>query len=158
MKINFISLLLLALLAGCGSHEDPILPTTTVLISSTTSPATGTVSSLTTVATTDSTGRTLLAQGRFMNNVHVVSGAVQLYEKAGKRTLVFTDFNTDAGPDLRIYIAETTSLRNFLEVTRLEQTGNFTIELPPTADPSKQRYVLIWCKAFSVLFGNAALQ
>lgn len=81
-----------------------------------------------------------------------------VYEKAGGRTLVFTNFKTDGGPDLRIYVAENTDLRNFVELTKLSNSGNFSMDLPASIDPKKQRYVLIWCKAFSVLFGNAELK
>jgi hypothetical protein len=108
--------------------------------------------------TFDPTGQTLLARGTFVSNVHTTSGGVRLYEKDGKRTLVFQDFKTDAGPDLRIYLSETTSVRNFIEIARLDASGNFFVPLPGPANPSQQRFVLIWCKAFSVLFGNAELK
>lgn len=97
-------------------------------------------------------------KGNFMSNVHATSGMVNVVEKGGKRSLVFTDFKTDAGPDLRIYLAENTALRNFIDVAKLDKSGNFTIELPDTVDPAKQKFVIIWCKPFSVLFGNAELK
>lgn len=134
------------MLAGCQSKKE-------MDITATTNP--------TTVIKTepvDVSGQKLLSQGAFMSNVHPTSGTVKLYEKAGKRTLVFTDFKTDGGPDLRIYLAETTGLRNFTELTKLDASGNFSIALPAETDPTQQRYVLIWCKAFSVLFGNAELK
>lgn len=149
-----LSLLLLGLLAGCQSKtEDTIIPVTPV--TSTTPPASSTTSGSTLF---DATGHILLSQGMFMNNVHAVSGQVKLYEKAGKRTLVFDNFRTDGGPDLRIYLAENTSLRNFIEVTRLNASDHLEVELPTDADPARQRFVLIWCKAFSVLFGSAELK
>jgi hypothetical protein len=43
-------------------------------------------------------------------------------------------------------------------VSRLENNGTFSVGLPAGADPSKQRFVIIWCKAFSVLFGSAELK
>ncbi len=95
----------------------------------------------------------------FMSNVHPTSGTVSVQTANGKQTLVFTNFRTDGGPDLRIYLAENTGLRNFIEVSRLTSTsGTFSVELPATADPARQRFVIIWCKAFSVLFGNAELK
>lgn len=106
----------------------------------------------------DPTGQTLLGKGPFMGNVHPTSGEVKLYEKAGRRTLVFENFKTDGGPDLRIYLSETTGVLNFIEVAKLTASGSFFVELPAQAGPAKQRFVLIWCKAFSVLFGNAELK
>lgn len=109
-------------------------------------------------AAIDTTGQKLLAKGAFVNAVHTVKGTVSLYEKGGKRTLVFTDFSTDGGPDLRIYVAEDKALTNFLEVTKLTTTGNFALDLPTGYDPTRHKTVLVWCKAFSVLFGAATLQ
>lgn len=139
------------LLAGCQSKEMDVLP---VANPGTTTP----VSTTNPPETIDVSGQKLLSQGTFMSNVHPTSGTVKLYEKDGKRTLIFTDFKTDGGPDLRIYLAETTGVRNFIELTKLNAGGNFSVELPADADPARQRYVLIWCKAFSVLFGNAELK
>ncbi|WP_138990925.1 DM13 domain-containing protein [Larkinella sp. C7] len=106
----------------------------------------------------DATGQQLLVEGMFMNNVHTVKGTVKVYDKAGKRTILFENFSTDGGPDLRIYLAEDTSLTNFIEVQKLTNTGSFFLEAPASFDPARQRTILIWCKAYSVLFGHAKLQ
>nr|WP_293843407.1 DM13 domain-containing protein [uncultured Arsenicibacter sp.] len=108
--------------------------------------------------TFDSTGRQLVASGTFRNGVHTVSGTVKLYEKSGKQTLVFTNFATDGGPDLRIYLAADTQAGNFTEVQRLTTTGNFYVDLTTPLRLDQQRFVLIWCKQFSVHFGNAELK
>ncbi len=134
----------LALLPSCQSSQSVNPVSTTTATTSTTA--------------FDLAGQTLLGQGTFASNAHITSGTVKLYEKAGKRTLTFTDFKTDSGPDLRIYLAENTATLNFIEVTKLDKTGTFSVELPTGADPVKQKYVLIWCKAFSVLFGNSELK
>ncbi len=108
--------------------------------------------------TFDSTGRQLIASGVFRNGVHSVSGIVKLYEKAGKQSLVFTNFTSDGGPDLRIYLAADTQAGNFTEVQRLTANGNFYIDLTTPVRLDQQRFVLIWCKQFSVHFGNAELK
>ena len=150
---SFALILGLGLLVGCGSkQEQEIAP---AIVNTGTKPP---VNAANPTQTFDVAGQNLLTQGTFMGNAHPTGGTIKLYEKAGKRTLVFTDFRTDGGPDLRIYLAETTGVRNFIEVTKLNATGNFFVELPAEADPTRQRYVLIWCKAFSVLFGNAELK
>lgn len=148
--LSIALLLLTGVLAGCRSIEANVDPTPVVV----TTPQSSTT---TTRSTIDSTGQLLRSKGMFMNGVHTVRGTVKVYEKDGKQSLVFTDFQSDGGPDLRIYLAENTGLRNFIEVSRLTSSGNFSVELPAGADPAKQRYVLIWCKAFSVLFGTAEL-
>lgn len=106
----------------------------------------------------DVVGQKLLAQGDFMSNVHTTSGNVKLYEKDGRRTLVFENFKTDGGPDLRIYLSEDKAVSKFVEVSNKVNLGNYFVELPAAADYKTQRFVLIWCKQFSVLFGNAELK
>jgi uncharacterized membrane protein YphA (DoxX/SURF4 family) len=108
--------------------------------------------------TFDLTGQTLLVSGIFASNVHTTKGTAKVYEKAGKRTLVMEGFTTDGGPDLRIYLADGTTFTSFVEVGKLTATGNFFVEVPSTYDPAKHGFVLIWCKQFSVLFGNAPLK
>lgn len=157
--ISFAFLLSLGLLAGCTTTEETIEPaatTGTKPVSSTMTVGTTPPTSTTTTPGQTLPGQTL--QGMFVSNVHATSGTVSVVEKDGKRTLVFTNFRTDGGPDLRIYLAENTGLRNFIEVSKLDNSGNFSVELPAVANPASQRYVLIWCKAFSVLFGNAELK
>ncbi len=105
----------------------------------------------------DPTGQTSVAEGNFMSNVHPTSGSVKLYQKAGKYTLVFENFKTDSGPDLRIYLSEDKVASKYVEISNKVNVGNYYVELPANADPKTQKYVLIWCKQFSVLFGNAAL-
>lgn len=110
-------------------------------------------------STFDATGQTLLYQGTFKNAVHPTSGTVRVYEdKDKKRTLVFENFKTDAGPDLRIYLAEDKSVSNFIQVTNEVKNGNSSVAIPVNANLQKQNYVLIWCKQFSVLFGAAQLK
>lgn len=142
-----ISFFLIAGLSACSKPADPVPDTTT-----------GTTTPGNSVATTDTTGRKLLLQGSFVNAVHVVKGTVKVYEQGGSRKLTFTDFSTEGGPDLRIYVAEDAALTNFIEVSKLTQTGNFSVDLPASYSPSQHKAVLIWCKAFGVLFGSATLK
>lgn len=71
--------------------------------------------------------------------------------------LSFTDFKTSNGPDLRVYLAEDTKATNFVEITDKVENGNKTYDIPGTVDLEKQKFVLIWCKAFSVSFGSSEL-
>ena len=145
-------LLLVFSLAACVKSPE-LTP-----VGTTTTPGTTVPSSTTTSTTFDPNGQKLLAQGTFVNGVHPVKGTVAIYEKNGRRTLVFTDFATESGPDLRIYVAEDAALTNFIEVTKLTTTGSFFVDLPAGYNPTQHKAVLIWCKAFSVLFGSAPLK
>jgi hypothetical protein len=98
--------------------------------------------------------------GTFMNGTHPTSGKVEVIEDKNdksKKYLSFTDLKSDAGPDLRIYLAEDTKAKGFVEVAKLTKTGTFLVEIPTAAMLDKQKYVLIWCQDFSVLFGSAKL-
>ncbi len=103
---------------------------------------------------------TLLLSGSFMTEAHTTTGTAKIFEdnKTKKQSLVFEGFKTDAGPDLRIYLAEDTKAKNFVEVTDKVKNGDTTLEIPTTFDAKKQIYVLIWCKQFGVLFGSAKLK
>lgn len=98
-------------------------------------------------------------KGAFMNGVHPTSGNVKVVKDTdGSQNLVFENFKTDSGPDLRVYLAEDKMAKNFVEVALLTKSGTFTIKLPTNAQPEQRNYVLIWCRQFSVLFGSAELQ
>lgn len=99
--------------------------------------------------------------GAFVSGAHTTSGTVNVVidsKDPSKKYLVFDGFKTDAGPDLRVYLAEDTKSTNFTEVTSVVTNGSFTLQIPSTANLDKQKFVLIWCKQYSVLFGSAALK
>ncbi|MES2798220.1 MAG: DM13 domain-containing protein, partial [Bacteroidota bacterium] len=102
-----------------------------------------------------------ISSGTFMNGVHPTSGKVEIVlDKIDtkKKYLSFTGFKTDAGPDLRIYLSEEVKPTNYSEVSKLTKSGDFLVELPSSASPDKQKYVLIYCQKYSVLFGSAKLE
>ena len=108
--------------------------------------------------TMDFSGQKLLLEGKFVNDAHPTSGTAKIYEaKDGKRTLVFESLKSDAGPDLRIYIANDKAITNFVELSNKVENGNKMYDIPAKVDLSKQKFILIWCKQFSVLFGHAEL-
>jgi hypothetical protein len=99
--------------------------------------------------------------GTFSNGVHAVSGTVKVVADktdAKKKYLSFENFKTDAGPDLYVYLAEDKNAKGFITVMKLDKTGTFVFDVPTNADLTKQKYVLIWCQQFTVLFGSAKLE
>ncbi|GGD68251.1 hypothetical protein GCM10011514_35410 [Emticicia aquatilis] len=109
---------------------------------------------------TDLQNQTIILQGTFTSGVHTTSGKVFIYEDKNKNySLVFENFKTDAGPDLRIYLAEDKVLTNFTQITdKVNTNGSYILPIPASVDLKKQTTVVIWCKAFSVLFGSASLK
>ena len=73
--------------------------------------------------------------------------------------LRFENFRATNGPDLYVYLATDNSASDFVDLGRLKgNIGNQNYEIPEGTDLSKHDTVLIWCKAFSVLFGSAKLE
>jgi Electron transfer DM13 len=100
-----------------------------------------------------------LFKGTFTSGAHTTTGSVKIIEKADmKKYLVFENLVSDAGPDLRIYLSNDKNASNFTELTADVKNGNYELSIPTTADLSAQKYVLVWCKQFSVLFGSAELK
>ena len=63
------------------------------------------------------------------------------------------------GPDLYVYLSTDKSAVDFVNLGRLKaNNGNQNYDIPPGTDLSKYDTALIWCKAFSVLFGSAELK
>ena len=101
----------------------------------------------------------VLFSGTFTSGAHTTTGDVKLIQSAdSKKYLVFGSLKTDAGPDLRIYLAEDKTAKVYTEITSTVINGNTKIEVPSAANTTTQKTVLIWCKQYSVLFGSAGLQ
>jgi hypothetical protein len=82
-----------------------------------------------------------------------------VYTKNGTKSLVFTNFNTDNGPDLRVYLSRSNTNVDFTEIGLLKSTsGNFYYSIDTTINTADYNHVLIWCEDFSALFGSAQLQ
>ena len=102
----------------------------------------------------------MLSRGSFMRGSHATSGTVRIVKDSSERRfLVFENFSTDNGPDLRVWLSRNTSAAQYQEVGKLTAVaGNFSYELAANIDPAVYNHVLIWCEDFSVLFGYAILQ
>ncbi len=109
--------------------------------------------------TPDTTNKTELFRGTFVGNSYNTSGTVKVVEDEAKnRFLVFENFKTDAGPDLRLYLSKDLSASSFTELSNEVKNGNYQVAIPASVNLSNQKFVLICCKQFSVLFGNAELK
>jgi Electron transfer DM13 len=156
MKNTFLILLLLLSIFACQKAEVKPIETTPTGTTTTTKPD-GTTT--TTTGGFNTAGQTLLFSGDFTTGAHTTTGKAKIYEDKNKvRTLVFEGFKTDAGPDLRIYMAEDNKTTNFIQIADKVTNGDNNYELSSKVDLSKQKNVLIWCKSFSVLFGSSTLK
>ncbi len=103
---------------------------------------------------------TIVSSATFSSGSHTTSGSVKvLRDAAGKNQLLFENFRTDNGPDLRVWLAPNNNASTYQEVGLLKAiSGNFSYELGASINYSTNNRVLIWCEDFSVLFGFAVLQ
>ncbi len=104
--------------------------------------------------------REAVAQGNFVASAHEVAGNVKIIREAGRGDYIsFEDFETVNGPDLFIYLATDTTAEDFVNLGEIKATrGNVNYEIPAGTDLEKYDTVLVWCRAFSVLFSYAELE
>ncbi len=109
-------------------------------------------------------GNVLVASGEFTPIAHTGSGTAAIVELPnGERKLTLTDFATDNGPDLRVYLATEdpdtgAELGEFEDLGALAgNVGDQQYDVPGAIDIDRFSKVVIWCRAFSVGFTSAQL-
>jgi Electron transfer DM13 len=109
-------------------------------------------------------GNIQVAAGSFESIAHSGTGNAAIVElPSGKRMLTLTDFETDSGPDLRLYVSTgnpaSGDLGDFEDLGALKgNIGNQQYELPAGLSLDRYSTVVVWCRAFSVAFTSAALE
>lgn len=106
-----------------------------------------------------------LARGRFVALSHPGSGTAAVVElPGGRRKLTLTEFETDNGPDLRVYLstedpAQGGELGDFEDLGALRgNVGDQQYDIPMNVSLDRFHNVVIWCRAFSVGFTSASLE
>jgi hypothetical protein len=118
------------------------------------------------MAATDAKPRNVrLRSGRFESVRHPAAGTATAIRLArGGRVLTLTGFEVDNGPDLRLYLVagparEEDEVRDFVDLGALKgNRGDQQYELPRGVDLGRHATVVVWCRAFSVLFARAPLR
>ncbi len=90
---------------------------------------------------------------------HNAEGVAKVINLADGRTFLrLENLKATNGPDLYVYLSTDKDASDIVNLGRLKgNIGNQNYEIPAGTDLSKYDTVLIWCKAFSVLFGSAKL-
>ena len=90
---------------------------------------------------------------------HKADGIAKIISLADGRTFLrLENLKTTNGPDLYIYLSVGKDTSDIVNLGMLKgNIGNQNYEIPTGTDLSKYNTVLIWCKAFSTLFGSAKL-
>ena len=90
---------------------------------------------------------------------HMVAGVAKIINLEDGRTFLrLESLKATNGPDLYVYLATGTDSSDIVNLGKLKgNIGNQNYEIPSGTDLAKFNTVLIWCKAFSTLFGSANL-
>ena len=93
------------------------------------------------------------------DGIHHAEGvAKEISTEDGSKFIRFENFKVTNGPNLYVYLATDNSTSDFVDLGVLKANiGNQNYEIPEGTDLAKYKTVVIWCKAFSVLFGSAEL-
>jgi len=110
-------------------------------------------------------GPKVLSMGQLqrVDDLHRGTGPVSLIELDGKTYLRFDDVAIQNGPDLHVYLARgmggAYDGSRDLYLGALKATnGSFNYELPAGTPLADYRSVVVWCRAFTVLFTWADLR
>ena len=99
---------------------------------------------------------TFVGAGDGFHNAEGVAKLIQVGD--GTNILRLENLKATNGPDLYVYLSPDKTASDFVSLGRLKgNMGNQNYEIPNGTNLTKYNNVLIWCRAFSVLFGSAQL-
>ena len=94
--------------------------------------------------------------GNGFHNAEGVGKIIQLAD--GTDILRLENFKATNGPDLYVYLSTDKTNADIVNLGRLKgNIGNQNYLIPAGTDITKYNTALIWCRAFSVIFGSAQL-
>ena len=127
------------LLVNCSNEEDPISEKADEVIEE------------------EMVEMTTNVMGDFISGAHPTSGKASTDNK--KNELIFSNFKTDNGPKLLVYLSTDVDATAFVNLGDLKGIeGDFTYVIPNDTDLEKYKIVNIWCVDFLVSFGHAELK
>lgn len=119
------------------------------------------------IATAATQQREVLLSGEFSGfEGHSGEGTARILREDGRLVLEFDGFRTDRGPQLEVWIAEDSVTSNAegkaasrITLGRLQgaRVASQRYELPADLDLGAVGSIVIWCRAFGVLFASADL-
>jgi hypothetical protein len=105
-----------------------------------------------------------LSRGAFSPLEHPGAGTAAVVRLAdGGHVLTLTDFSTDNGPDLRVYLTAGDpigggDIGEFVDLGALKgNVGDQQYDIPADVDLGRYPNAVVWCRAFAVGFTSAPL-
>jgi hypothetical protein len=124
-----------------------------------------TVSPSSSITTTSAAGlNNSIISGSFIgvnDGIHNAEGIAKVIplQRDDINILRLENLKVTNGPDLYVYLSTDKSAYDFINLGKLKaNNGNQNYNIPTGTDLEKYDNVLIWCKAFSVLFGSVDLK
>lgn len=101
-----------------------------------------------------------------VDKFHSGSGVASIVKDGDTAQVKLSNFSSTAGPDLEVWLVSVEPKRDgdvtkakYLSLGKLKSTtGDQVYSIPPGTDLTQYKSVVIWCKAFSVLFSSAGLK
>ena len=117
------------------------------------------VMSINTLDTSNQSARTATFVG-VNDGIHNAEGQAMIIPISKNDSILrLENLKVTNGPDLYVYLSTDKGAHDFINIGKLKaNNGNQNYNIPSNTDLSKYDMVLIWCKAFSVLFGRAEFQ
>ena len=95
------------------------------------------------------------------DGIHNAQGTARVIplQQDDAKVLRLENLKVTNGPDLYVYLSTDKSASDFVNLGKLKaNNGNQNYDIPNGTDLTNHDTVLIWCKAFSVLFGSVELK
>jgi len=101
----------------------------------------------------------ILKKSKFIKKSHSVKGHALIIKKGKDTFLQLKNFYTIRGPDVFLVLSKDLKAKDKIILEKLKVTkGNYFVKIPKNIDLKKYNKVLIWCRAFRVLFSYAILK
>lgn len=101
---------------------------------------------------------TFIRGGTIVGVGHTAAGMAALYDKMGTKVILLSPYESQNGPDLKIYLSKDESAGDYINLGKLKSTmGKQSYIVPSGVNTDEYRYMLVWCEKFSVLFARAEL-
>ncbi len=98
----------------------------------------------------------LLRTGSLVGVNHTASGTTSIYEQNGKHTVLLDPFESENGPDLKVYLSKSVDASSYINLGQLKSTmGKQSYSVPAGTDIKQYPFVLIWCEKYTVIFAKS---
>lgn len=87
---------------------------------------------------------------------HKASGSVRIVSDGTNTYVRYENFKIINGPDIYVYLAKDLDAKEYVSLGKVKATeGNVNYKIPTGVNIKDYKYVMVWCKAFGVLFNYA---